>query len=223
MIGFGMCTVPYSVTVLAFTQSGVHLKQTFTQDKTDVFMPLSKTNCGLKMDMHVHDVEFYHVALLYGCEDKNVTLIDDEYASELGMICPLSNCTALSTLSKRCFVPWIYKQGETRLAEMNITLNVCKPTVEVSFTIYVHDEITRNFIYTQNIQLIADHEDDWHESDHAKRLYLNHPDYGKTKVIRPNDGYLYLDNGNISLYVHEEKRLGFVHTAVRSLQVTIFF
>ena len=226
-VGFGMCTVPYSVVVVSFTQSGLQFMQILTQDKTDAFMNVSKkSNCGLKMKMHALDAEEYNVALRYGCDQQMTELINDTYLTELGMICPLSNCTQVSKMSQNCFVPWIYKKNETRLTDMNVTLEVCKPLVEIKLSIFVHDEQEKILRFMETVKLIAGHEDDWHESGYAKPLRLSLPNFAKTKseqVISTTNGYLYLDHGNISLYVHEVRQKHLIHILVSSnYRVTSF-
>lgn len=224
IILFDTCAVPYATNVLVFPDTTDELLKVYTGNKTDKFVGKKNGKCGLQMEMSpLDDPENYNVKLYYNCTsgDGYALMINDTFFNELGMICPLANCTTggVNSLSQSCYVPWIHGEDEfglldIRTMHMNVTLDICKSNVEVLFTAYMLNS-SYEFPYTVVETLRADHEDDLHDGGNAVILRLTKPPgtFG-TPIPTNRDGYLYLDSGTISLYVHEAEDIGMVHVVL---------
>ena len=204
---FDSCTVPYSITVLIFFHEKEEIfMQSFTQDKTNTILNLSQEGCGLHFHMNDHDIEVYNTTLNFVCiNGTHITLIDGYFNTGFSKNCPLTNCTYATNLNHICQNTWILGDNQQVTAYMNVTLDLCGDLSQVFLNMYVTspeiygDQI---FPFREDVMLKSDHHHEMHDSGYAIPFHIGLPLF--EEETSTNDGYLYLDGGNISLFVMEE-------------------
>ena len=189
-----ICTTPYSISVLALSfDTGKMVKRTFTQDKTDTYFFLEPSLCGLALRMEEHFGMHLRVKLLYGCGGENSTLLDSVFQTQSGMICPLSTCKPdpNDMLRKLCVVPWISGRDEVTHAHIQVRVDLCKPTRDIWWDYSLPDVHKKQVFQFEKQQVL--------EAGKRYPFHLGYPS-SMHNAVSTNNGYLYLDWGDVSLF-----------------------
>ena len=216
---FDTCTVPTSVTMVAFTETGDKIIERFTQDKTDQFIETKNSTCGFKLEMRDHTGDLYHIVMYHGCSNTGlVPLLNDSYYTELGMICPLANCKQVTPTKQTCEQDWIDGKDSNVLGVSNVTLDICEDKTKVDYVVQIGKKhINPTYPFSREMHLIEDHLKNWHDQGYAVALHIGYPPDWLGESSHPNKnntGYLYLDLGHVSLYIHEVKKENRIHVLV---------
>lgn len=217
---FDACTVPLSVTMVALTyKTGDRIIERFTQDKTDKFIEPKSLKCGFKLEMHDHAEELYLIVMYHGCPNTDpVLLLSDYYHTELGMICPLANCNQVTPTKQACEQDWIDGKESNVLGMSNVTIDICKDKISIDYVVQVTKKGDYNiYPLRSEIHLVEDHLKHWHDQGEAVTLHIGLPKFMWKKDFHPdknNTGYLYLDYGQVSLYIREVKKENRIHVLV---------
>ena len=219
---FDTCTVPMSVTMVALTKTGDKIIERFTEDKTDKFIEPKISTCGFKLEMHNHTGDLYHIVMYHGCSNTDlVPLLSDHYYTELGMICPLANCKQVTPTKQSCEQDWIDGKDSNVLGMSNVTIDICKDKISVDYVVQVIKKGSYNiYPLSSEINLVEDHLKDWHDQGKARDLHIGLPPYMWKENFHPdknNTGYLFLDFGQVSLYIHKVKKENRIHVLVSSI------
>eukprot|EP00111_Clytia_hemisphaerica_P000784 TCONS_00002292-protein len=199
------CTIPYSYTVL--TSNGADTKQfIYTDTKNDSLISMAQTgvsNGGLHLVIENHKIpSTFQAKLSYLSKQDGVaeTLIADVYDTQIGRICPASNCTNKNHgFDKECIVNWIDKYNETRYVETGLKFRPCERPM--SGKVYLHiTNSDERMIFKDYLDIASLRDNDW-SVERVKKNIMRLGWYPYERTFTNSDGYLKLDGGVASLYV----------------------
>lgn len=210
MSALNICDVPYSVKILSMLNELEASVHTYTSEKFDKKIQITHNtvggHCGLQLNSfhgHKNNHEKQHVRVDYVCTGshggRNMTVLDDSYYTVYGMLCPLSNCSITnSTTTHRTCNQKIYNRDGKKINSLVSTkLEVCesnKITAQVQYSV-------EGFSKTFSQEMIA--MVDMLDNSKRKMLHLGTP--SEKLVLYSNNGFLGIDGGEVSLFVHPDE------------------
>ncbi|XP_065645015.1 uncharacterized protein LOC100211712 isoform X2 [Hydra vulgaris] len=212
LVVLDICTVPYSVNVLAInTLHHVEIMKTFTAKK-DVLIPMKAfggiggDECGVKLTMfHSHGFshEKQHTVLAYSCKNqpKAVDIIDDSYYTTYGLVCPESECTKLDVNKQNCTVNVTSNEKAVRMTA-EITLNKCylsKTSAHLNIQVEGFKTFSADLEWSNHFTI---------------RQNANRAVFDLDQNAQVQNGYLPISGGEISLYVKEDLPMLAFHVVV---------
>lgn len=217
------CTVPFSFTVLSVTDDLYNISR-FTETKSDVVIPVMKTNRnrGLLLDVKIDETDptLYEVVLTFNTTDKIAfPLTRKMYESGVGMMCPLHECQQTqSRFKKVCHPFWIDYENTTYRSNISISYDPCDTDKYLSAGLVVFLNST-NLPFHHTLTVDAYRKNDLEEGDHSKTLHLGVFYEERQSGVESNNGYMLLDYGNLTLYGSRNFTERIVQLTVRILHV----
>jgi len=219
LVYFDPCTVPFAFTVLT-SDGHEYTSDRYTDTKNDSLIPtLKRSNerneSGLHLNVRNIDHVTYDVTLHYIGQSISRVVLRDVYDTQIGRVCPVHECSKSrkNPLDKLCSVPWVDFDNKIRKCQITVHFRPCAVPIKTQIEIRMVQPDKYNLPYfpkeqllpfMENIEMVSSRDDKWQTSkDPTRKLKLGYKPAERPDT--PYDGYLPLDSGWLSAYVHHHE------------------